>query len=870
MIRVKKLNKYFNKGKNDELHVLNDINLEFENKGLVVILGESGSGKTTLLNTIGGLDVFADGEIDYDGEKVNRYSPKQIEKIRNDKFGYIFQNYYLLMDYSVEYNVKLALSVYDMTEEEKQERTEYVLNALNMGRYKKKLVSELSGGQQQRVSIARALVKAPSIILADEPTGNLDEENTINTMSLLRSISKECLVIVVSHEKRISKFFADRIIEIQDGQIKKDYKNKATKSYEKADDSNIYLKELSKESIENDDFRINIYKDSEQIKDNADIKAHANKENDEIEKISGENTSDKIKAVAAQDRKKRSDKAKNEASQDIETDKIVLNFAWKDGKLYIQNLSDTEIALEGEESGCQMIDDKKPQIDISSVDEIDYSLEKPKAGKSAKLPFREIVKMARGNLRLLGKKQAFMIGTLLMVSVLLSVGAADFTNRMSIDKQSVVKSDSHVVTVKLSPVEGVFEDQLNKAAKDFIGKIKQENKYSDMFISANCDISVKYNGYSQLASSVAKLSGYSFISNKHLKKSSLICGKMPASKDEAVVDKWVLENFMKSDSAIAPLYKKVEDFVGTTIISPANQLEFKITGVSDTGEPDIFVEENKLLGLSYSAMNLASLDEMKRLYADKKDSGIKSDTKLENGKVLARKSIYNKEKMTGSFLFTDQRYGTFEIVGYFNDDINVDYIANEEDCENIRTTYNAYSKSFDIYTDDVDGAIKYFKKKASVYRKKYFTASVKCQYNEQLKSYKEKRKMNVGTKNIVTIALAVLAFIMIYFSIKSNAVSRIEELTVYRLLGIEKGSILEAYVLEMMMLCAYTVLPGAIITSGVIKFMSQVPSLEIKMIYPWWAVLLLIIIIFAVNIILSILPVNKIISRPPAELAVKD
>ena len=620
MIRVKKLNKYFNKGKNNELHVLNDINLEFENNGLVVILGESGSGKTTLLNTIGGLDVFADGEIDYDGETVNRYSPKKIEKIRNDKFGYIFQNYYLLMDNSVEYNVKLALSVYDMTDEEKQERTEYVLDALNMGRYKKKLVSELSGGQQQRVSIARALVKAPSIILADEPTGNLDEENTINTMSLLRNISKECLVIVVSHEKRISKFFADRIIEIQDGQVKKDYKNKATKSYEKADDSNIYLRELSKESMENDDFRINIYKDSRQIKGNAD------KENSKI--ISGENISEKIKTVAAQDKENQGNEIKNE------TDKIVLNFAWKDGKLYIQNLSDTEIAFEGEQSGCQMVDDKKPQIDISSVDEIDYSLEKPKAGRTAKLPFREIVKMARENLKLLGKKQAFMIGTLLMVSVLLSVGAADFTNRMSIDKQSVVKSDSHVVTVQLSPVEGVFDDQLNKAAKDFIGKIKQENKYSDIFISANCDMAVKYNGYSQLGGSVAKLSGYSFISNKHLKKSSLICGKMPENRDEAVVDKWVLENFMKSDSAIAPLYKKVDDFIGTTIISPANQIEFKITGVSDTGEPDIFVEENKLLGLSYSAMNLASLDEMKRIYADKKGSGINQILSLKAKKFL--------------------------------------------------------------------------------------------------------------------------------------------------------------------------------------------------------------------------------------------
>ena len=101
--------------------------------------------------------------------------------------------------------------------------------------------------------------------------------------------------------------------------------------------------------------------------------------------------------MAAQDKENQGNEIKNE------TDKIVLNFAWKDGKLYIQNLSDTEIAFEGEESGCQMVDDKKPQIDISSVDEIDYSLEKPKAGRTAKLPFREIVKMAREILILLGK-----------------------------------------------------------------------------------------------------------------------------------------------------------------------------------------------------------------------------------------------------------------------------------------------------------------------------------------------------------------------------------------------------------------------------------------------------------------------------------
>ena len=137
---------------------------------------------------------------------LNKYDPKAVEKIRNDKYGYIFQNYYLLQDYTVAYNVKLALNTFDISEEEKDERVEYVLQKLDIAKYKKKLVSQLSGGQQQRVSIARALVKSPKIILADEPTGNLDEENTLRTMSILRSIAKDCLVILVSHEKRIARF----------------------------------------------------------------------------------------------------------------------------------------------------------------------------------------------------------------------------------------------------------------------------------------------------------------------------------------------------------------------------------------------------------------------------------------------------------------------------------------------------------------------------------------------------------------------------------------------------------------------------------------------------------------------------------------
>ena len=223
MIKIEHLQKYFNRGKRSEIHVLNDITLELPQTGLVCILGESGSGKTTLLNTVGGLDVFQGGTLTVDETILKKYEPKKIEHLRCEKFGYIFQNYYLLQDYTVAYNVKLALSHYDLTDEEKDERVSYVLEQLGIGRYKKKLVSKLSGGQQQRVSIARALVKSPQIILADEPTGNLDPNRSLEIMTLLERINAlGTTVVVVTHERDLVNHFDKRVIMIDHGQVNGD------------------------------------------------------------------------------------------------------------------------------------------------------------------------------------------------------------------------------------------------------------------------------------------------------------------------------------------------------------------------------------------------------------------------------------------------------------------------------------------------------------------------------------------------------------------------------------------------------------------------------------------------------------------------
>ena len=209
MIKITNLNKYFYHRKNNEIHVINNTSFEFPKTGLVTIVGESGSGKTTLMNVIGGLDDFYSGTIEIDELQIKKYSSKKMDRIRNEKIGYVFQNYLLLSGRTVYDNLRLQLNMYDISDEEKNERIDYVLKAVGMLKYKKKNVTELSGGQQQRVAIARALIKSPSLILADEPTGNLDEKNTIQIMNIIKKISKNTLVILVSHEMAIASSYSD-------------------------------------------------------------------------------------------------------------------------------------------------------------------------------------------------------------------------------------------------------------------------------------------------------------------------------------------------------------------------------------------------------------------------------------------------------------------------------------------------------------------------------------------------------------------------------------------------------------------------------------------------------------------------------------
>ena len=219
MLKLKNISKTYSTKDGVTHRALNNISLEFESKGLVFILGKSGSGKSTLLNIIGGLDSFDRGEIYLYGKKFSKFKKFEYDFYRNTFTGFVFQEYNLINELTIEENVTLALDLQSIKDKDKIDK---IFDDLEISELKNRKVFALSGGQKQRVAIARALVKNPSIILADEPTGALDTNTTKEIFDLLIKLSKERLVIVITHNREIAELYGDRVIELKDGEVLKD------------------------------------------------------------------------------------------------------------------------------------------------------------------------------------------------------------------------------------------------------------------------------------------------------------------------------------------------------------------------------------------------------------------------------------------------------------------------------------------------------------------------------------------------------------------------------------------------------------------------------------------------------------------------
>lgn len=480
MIKLDKVNKYFNYKKKNEIHVIDNTSLEFEDKGLVALVGPSGCGKTTLLNVIGGLDNIKKGNIYINNKKITRKSSHYIDRVRNLNIGYIFQNYYLIDDKTVFDNVAISLKMIGVKDKEEIKRkVNYVLENLGIYRYRNRLASNLSGGERQRVGIARAIVKDPNIILADEPTGNLDSNNTIETMNIIKAISKNRLVILVTHERELADFYADRIIEVEDGKIIKDYENKHDKTMDYRIDSKIYLK----------DFKYNYaYND----KDN-NISVYNNNKN-----------------------------------------KINLTIVVKNNNIYIKGDNNANLEVIDNDSNIELIDDHYKQIDKSIYEKYEFNNE---ILKNKKVKYSSIVNafnlFTKAFVKILDYS---FIKKLLLLGFLAAGGfitycVCNIFGILNIDDSKFMKvnHDYYIVEMKKVPIEKY----------DLLSSLDSVDYILPGSSKINFRIDFDYFYQTQLTGDV--ISG-SLTSIESIKEKDIIDGRMPENEKEIVVDKMVLDD----------------------------------------------------------------------------------------------------------------------------------------------------------------------------------------------------------------------------------------------------------------------------------------------------------------------------------------
>ena len=220
MIQLKNIKKNYTSRKGVVTRALNDLSVSFPSRGLVFILGKSGSGKSTLMNILGGLDTADSGEFIIEGKNIEGLSQVELDHYRNAHVGFVFQDFNIIETFSIYENIGLALQL--QGQKASKARIDEILEFVGLKDYGKRKGNEISGGQKQRIAVARALIKKPRIILADEPTGNLDSKTSDQIMQLLKEVSKTNLVVIVSHDPEEAELYADRIIKIKDGKLAED------------------------------------------------------------------------------------------------------------------------------------------------------------------------------------------------------------------------------------------------------------------------------------------------------------------------------------------------------------------------------------------------------------------------------------------------------------------------------------------------------------------------------------------------------------------------------------------------------------------------------------------------------------------------
>ncbi len=622
MIELKSANKYFNRHKRNEIHVINNASITFPDSGLVAILGPSGCGKTTMLNAIGGLDKLNSGSIFINGKKIAKRRSRKVDEIRNLNIGYIFQDYKLVEGMSVFDNVALSLKILGIKDKEEiKKRVMYTLEKVKMERYKNRPVGMLSGGERQRVGIARALVKNPKLLICDEPTGNLDSANSIEVMNILKSISSKYLVLLVTHEEELARFYADRIVELQDGVIINDYENKNTDALKYEFENRIYLKDYKDiNTIKEDNIKLDIYRNNH---------------------------------------------------EDVNI-KIVL----KNGNIYIKTEDGSKVEIIENNSNIELIDDHYKEIKHINLDEKTFDIEG--VSSNTKLKYSSIFRLGSfisyGFKKLLDYPilKKILLGGFFISGMFIFYGVSSITATLKIEDKDFITMNRDYLTVNSKKTS--IEDYLAYEELDNI----------DFIIPGNSLVKFgfKYDKYLQTIYGTgiieASISDITTITSK-----DLIKGKMPENSQEVVLDKFVIDHVIKWTDCGQAGFTSMDDFLNHEILL-SNMKPFTIVGISSLEAPNIYVNRDDFLNIISNSFDDTFEDESFARLVDY-NLLLNSSVKLKKGRLPLNdyEIIVNIDNQYDMPLNKKIKYEAInkklKVVGYYQNikgDFIKDYLTN--------------------------------------------------------------------------------------------------------------------------------------------------------------------------------------------------
>lgn len=833
MLTLNNVEKYFYRHKNNEIHVINDTSLEFGEKGLTALLGPSGCGKTTLLNVIGGLDKVNKGRIYVNGKRITGRPAFYVDKIRNLNIGYIFQNYNLIDSMTVFDNVAMVLRMVGIkNKEEIRRKVEYALDLVGMYRYRKRYCDMLSGGERQRVGIARAIVKNPSIIIADEPTGNLDSANTLEVMNIIKAISREKLVILVTHEENLANFYADRIIRIRDGKVVSDEVNENAAGLDYRIENRIYLKDIEDQrTFEDDDYSLRVFNDS------------------------GE--------------------------------KMNLDIVISKGNLFIRSRDDRgRVEVVDEDSSIELVDDHYRELTAEEAEAHRFHPEKLEASKPLRhASILNVFTMLGSGFRTIGRyhilKKILLLGFVIS-AMFITYAVSNIAGISNMPDKKFVQDDKSYL--QISQQTTTVEDYLNYESDPSVEYALPGN--------GRINMTLPFDEYWQTSYSSARFSG-SLSSVDHLDDGDLICGRLPENEWELVADRLILDKLKEGFSDISMAgYNSPEELLGRHLVLK-NLPKFTIVGFTDKESPCIYASPS--LFINMLANNAGDMDFyydggfqnnatpeagfFDEPYTGEEGNGgdtidtavtnlvdyqlAADDIKLtkdsrypENDYEVVLSDAYSKTVKVDKEIKTKVNGHKLKVVGFYTSDTVKDkFLVN-----NNMVKYNLILSNANV---TVKPAVDKAETMAAL---ESYGVKVVDLYDQQRTEYRKSQLQIMKAFLLVGAIIIIISLIEIFLIMRASFLSRIKEVGTLRAIGVKKSDIYRMFGGEIIAITVCASIPGWIMMNYLIYKLQGISYLENMFECTPETMIGSLIVIFAFNLLFGLIPVFRTMMKRPAAI----